>query len=166
MSRHSKARRAARRKNAPVVSARRRRPAATPHAQLSVDGAVVATLVGDGAAWRLALDGRALPPIDSAAMAMAVLKRIAEVRDADGADVRLAYSTALRAAATAEADALELTLQEHLARLDAERSARADGAAASTTAQVPDAQADPREEAARGADPDPATPSAASRSDG
>lgn len=129
MSRHSKAKRDARRKKIGGGATRRARPALDPHAELTVDGAAVGVVARQGDDWVLFLDGRPVASTDSAAMTMAMLKRIATVREGDGVDVRLAYSATLRAAATLEAESQGKTLHAYLEQLETEREARLEEAA-------------------------------------
>ncbi len=123
MSRESKARRDARRKLTPAPKVRRV-PLLQRHAELAVDGGVVGVVSRQESEWTLLLDGRALPPTDSAAMTMAMLRHAAAVREQDGGDVRLAYSSTLREAATLEAQEAGMTLHAYLDALEAERQER------------------------------------------
>lgn len=134
MSIGSKAKRDARRKKA--AKAGPARPLAE-HAHL-VDGrgAVFGGAVARGKEWVLVLGGQPAARTDSAAMVLAMLAHVARLRDAAGDAVRLSYSTQLRDAATAEAQAEGRTLDEYLAQLEAERAER-DAAAESNAA--PDA---------------------------
>jgi hypothetical protein len=125
MSIQSKARRDARRKQRPG-GPRRPRPALEPHAELRQGDEVAGVLALQGEDWRMFLDGRLAASTDSAAMAMAMLKHAASVREAGGHDVRLAYSTTLRELATAEAEAHGETLHGYLDMLERERQSRSD----------------------------------------
>lgn len=135
MSRHSKAKRDARRQKSPGNVPRRGRPALEPHAELTVDRAAVGVVARQGDEWVLFLDGRPVASTDSAAMTMAMLKRVATVREGGSGDVRLAYSTTLRAAATLEAESQGRTLHAYLEQLEAERESRLE--------EVADVEVDP-----------------------
>jgi hypothetical protein len=122
MSIGSKARRDARRKKA--AKAGPARPL-VEHAHL-VDGrgGVFGGAGLRGKEWVLVLGGKPAARTDSAAMVLAMLKHVAELKETAGDAVRLSYSTQLRDAATAEASAEGKTLDEFLAQLEAERAER------------------------------------------
>jgi hypothetical protein len=122
MSIGSKAKRDARKKKA-AKSAPARPPA--EHAHL-VDGrgVVFGGAVRRAQEWVLVIGGKPAARTDSAAMVLAMLKHVAELKETAGDAVRLSYSTQLRDAATAEASAEGKTLDEFLAQLEAERAER------------------------------------------
>lgn len=125
MSRHSKARRDARRRQAPDRPIRRLGDALRLQARLTGDdgGTVAAVALRDGE-WLLLLDGGIAARTDSAAMALAMLRHVAGRRGADDAGLQLRCAPQLRASAAAEAAAHGRTLDVHLAALEVERRAR------------------------------------------
>lgn len=127
MSIRSKAKRDARKKKTKSVGRRAPTRSLVEHAHLiDGDGAIFGGAGLRGQEWIIVLGGRELAGTDSAAMALAMLNRIATVEEAGGTSVRLSYSTQMRDAATAEATAEGKTLDEYLAQLEAERAERAD----------------------------------------
>jgi hypothetical protein len=130
MSRHSKAKRDARRKQRPKAAANRVLPPVQTHAQLVEGGAVIGGAGQQGDDWILFLAGKAVATTDSAAMLLAMLKHTAAQCHAGGRDVVLSVSTGLRDAATLEAEAEGKSLDEYLAMLEnerVERKQKADG---------------------------------------
>jgi hypothetical protein len=124
MSTRSKAKRDARKKKSKGVS--RRRPAAgiVEHAHLIVDEKIVGGAGRRGSEWVLLLGREVVAETDSAAMILAMLKHVAALQEQSGQAVGLNYSTQLRAAATAEAEAEGKTLEAYLAELEQEREER------------------------------------------
>jgi hypothetical protein len=57
-------------------------------------------------------------------MTLAMLRHTASVRESQGLEVRLSYSTELRAAATKEAESEGKSLEDYLDVLEAERAER------------------------------------------
>lgn len=128
MSTRSKAKRDARKKK--LKGASRGAPARqiTEHAHLVVDGKIVGGAGLRDSEWALVLGGKVMAATESAAMILAMLKHVATLQEQTGQAVQLNYSTQLRDAATAEAEAEGKTLDEYLAVLEAEREERAGGA--------------------------------------
>ena len=124
MSRNSKVRRDARKKQAgkrPLTGT------ATPvvmHAHLLADRQVIGGIQFRDGEWVLVLGGRDLAGTDSAAMAMAMLRHVAAVRESEGQVVELSHSIGLREAASGEAEVEGKSLEEYLAQLEAERLER------------------------------------------
>ena len=125
MSRSSKARRDARRKDAPVRPIRRLGDTLRLQARLAEPGGdtLAAAAFRDGE-WLLLLDGRTAARTDSAAMVLAMLRHIARRHPAGEAGLALRCSPQLRAAAADEAAAHGRTLPQHLDALEAERRER------------------------------------------
>lgn len=123
MSRFSKARRDARRKADPVRPIRRLGDALQVQARLTDEAGetVAAAALRDGE-WLLLLDGRTAAATDSASMALAMLRHVAQRRE--GEPLRLRCAPQLRAAAAEEAAAHGRTLDAHLEALEAERRER------------------------------------------
>ena len=127
MSIHSKGRRDARKKKA--KSAARAHPARpmTEHAHLlDGEGRVFGGAALRGEEWVVVLGGKPAAATDSAAMAIALLRHVAALREAAGDAVKLTCSTWLQETATSEARAEGKTLEEYLAMLEAERVERAE----------------------------------------
>jgi len=124
MSRNSKVRRDARKKQAGKRPVTRAAAPAAMHAQLSADGRVIGGVQWRDGEWVMVLGGKDLAGTDSAAMAMAMLRHVAAVRESDGQAVGLMQSIALREAATREAELEGKSLEEFLAQLEAERLER------------------------------------------
>ncbi|MCD9045618.1 hypothetical protein [Luteimonas sp. MHLX1A] len=125
MSRFSKARRDARRKDEPARPIRRLGDPLRLQARLAEPGGetVAAAALRDGE-WLLLLDGRTAARTDSAAMVLAMLRHIARRHATGEAGLQLRCSPQLRAAAADEAAAHARTLTEHLDALEAERQTR------------------------------------------
>ena len=127
MSIQSKARRDARKKKAKAASRARPPLPLAEHAHLlDGDGRVFGGAVLRGEEWVVVLGGKPAAATDSAAMAIAMLRHVAALREAAGDAVRLSCSTHLQAMATGEATAEGKTLEEYLAMLEAERVERAE----------------------------------------
>lgn len=126
MSRNSKARRDARRKQQVWRPIRRLGRPLQPHAQLLEDdgGAVGGAGLRDGE-WVLVLGSQVVTSTDSAAMMLAMLKHTVAVQEQAGRRLRLDCSPVLLTAASSEAAAEGKTLGDYLAQLEAERLARA-----------------------------------------
>lgn len=91
-----------------------------PHAQLrDKAGKLLGGVVRKDGAWVLGLDGRIAGTSDSAAHVLALIKRAAAVLRAQGHEVDLVFSAALRAAAHQEAAEEGLGFEEFQARLAA-----------------------------------------------
>jgi hypothetical protein len=122
MSINSKARRDARRKQAPHTT---RRPAPAPMPALAhlLDeaGAIVGGIAQRDGEYALVLGGRVITSTDSAAMAIALLDRAIEIHAARDITLRRRVAEPLLTAATREADEAGLTLEAQLAALEAER---------------------------------------------
>jgi hypothetical protein len=85
------------------------------------------------------LRGEVVAATESAAMILAMLKRVATLQEETGQTVELNYSTQLRDGATAEAHAAGRTLDDYLVELEAEREEHANGAGESEgQAEAPD----------------------------
>lgn len=131
MSRHSQAKRAARKKREKRASgaAPQRRSGApfVTHARLlDADGALVAAGGLHGAEWVMVVAGRALDGIDSPGLLIAMLRHTAARCEAEGRAVRLELSPALEKAAGDEAAAGGHSLEAWLALLEAERAEHAE----------------------------------------
>lgn len=125
MSRFSKARRDARRKQAPDRPIRRLGDALQPHAQLlDADGNVVGGAGLRDREWVMVLGGKALRGTDSAAMVLAMLKHAVASQARSGRSLELHVSATLDAAATHEAMAAGKSLPQYLEMLEAERQER------------------------------------------
>ncbi len=99
-------------------------PAIDPHAEIRADGQLVAGAGRTSDEWVMQLSGRRVAATESASMLLAMLHHVASGFEARGQAVRLIYSTALREAATREADAEGRTLEQHLQMLEDERKER------------------------------------------
>jgi hypothetical protein len=131
MSIHSKARRDARKKKQGKSLQRTTARPIEPHATLLDEHSNLLAGAGRrGNEWVIVLAGKVVAGTDSAAMTMAMLRHMASLREREGLFVQLAYSTALKAAATAEATGEGKTLEEYLGLLEAERLDRHDDAVA------------------------------------
>ena len=106
MSIHSKGRRDARKKNAKSEEGADRAVPITEQAHLLVgEGRVLGGAALRGEEWVVVLGGKPAAATDSAAMAIAMLRHVAALREAAGDAVRLSCSTHLQAMATGEATA-------------------------------------------------------------
>lgn len=127
MSINSKARRDARKKQRPRLGATRAALTLRPHAEiLDGDGKIVGGAGCRSGEWVLVINGREVAGTESPGMVLAMLTHAATLREEAGLPVELRYSTALRDAATTEAEAAGKTLEEYLAMLEAERVERAE----------------------------------------
>ena len=89
-----------------------------PHAQLrDAGGKLLGGVVFKDGEWVLGLDGRIAGSSASAAHALALIKRAAELLRAEGRDVSLVFSAELRAAAHAQAAAEGLEFEQFQQRL-------------------------------------------------
>ncbi|QDH71142.1 hypothetical protein [Marilutibacter alkalisoli] len=128
MSRHSKIRRDARRKQAPDRPIRRLGDTLQPHAQLiDADGNVVGGAGLRDREWVMVLGGKALSGTESAAMMLAMLRHAVAVQADAGRKLELHVSAALDAAAAHEAMAAGKSLPQYLEMLEAERQERRAG---------------------------------------
>ncbi|KAB8198377.1 hypothetical protein FKV24_002475, partial [Lysobacter maris] len=122
MSRFSKARRDARRKQTPDRPIRRLGDALQPHAQLlDADGNVVGGAGLRDREWVMVLGGKALRGTESAAMVLAMLKHAVASQARSGRSLELHVSATLDAAATHEAMAAGKSLPQYLEMLESER---------------------------------------------
>lgn len=121
MSINSKARRDARRKQAPHRGARRPDPLPALAHLLDVDDAIVGGIAQRDGEYAFVFGGRAVTSTDSAAMAIALLDRAIAVHAARDVVLRRRVSDPLLTAATLEAAEAGITLEAHLAALEAER---------------------------------------------
>lgn len=121
MSINSKARRDARRKQAPHLDARRPAPMPALAHLLGADDAIVGGIARRGDEYAFVFGGRVVTSTDSAAMAIALLDRAITVHAARDVALRRRVSEPLLAAATREAEDAGLTLEAQLAALEAER---------------------------------------------
>ena len=128
MSMHSKAKRDARKKKSKGVSRGAPLRQIVEHAHLIVDQKIVGGAGLRGGEWVLVLGGKVMAATESAAMLLAMLKRVATLQEETGQTVELSYSTQLRDAATVEAEAAGKSLEAYLAELEAEREEHANGA--------------------------------------
>ena len=115
MSTHSKARRDAKKRKVIKArnAARANAPAIEPHAELrNPQGDLLAGIVRQAGVWVLGMDGRIAGSSDSAAEVLAMIKRAAELHEANGQPVRLVYSDELRDTAVIEAAAQGMSLEE------------------------------------------------------
>ena len=127
MSKHSKARRDARKKKQPGSRAKTPPLTVEPHGALfDADGSVRCGVGRRGDAWVFLLDGRIVTATESAGMSMAMLRHAASLHERDGLPVRVTLTTALRAAAMKEAEAEGKTLDAYLEMLETERAERLD----------------------------------------
>lgn len=154
MSRHSKARRDARRKKAPNRPIRRLGAPLQPHAQLvDADGHAVGGAGWRDGEWLAVLGGQVVARTGSAAMALAVLRHLVALHEQAGRPLTLSCSPAMTQVATREAAAVGRTLDDYLALLEQERRERAaDGGAADPA----EAQPQPPAGARSAADDSPA----------
>lgn len=128
MSRHSKIRRDARRKQAPERPIRRLGGTLQPHAQLlDADGNVVGGAGLRDREWVMVFGGKALSGTESAAMVLAMLRHAVAVQADAGRTLELHVSAALDAAAAHEAMAAGKSLPQYLEMLEAERLERRAG---------------------------------------
>jgi hypothetical protein len=125
MSTRSKAKRDARKKKSKGISRGAPSRQIVEHAHLIVGEKIVGGAGLRGSEWVLVLGRDVVAGTDSAAMIMAMLKHVAALQEQTGETVGLTYSTHLRNAATAEAEAEGKTLEAYLAELEAEREERA-----------------------------------------
>jgi len=89
-----------------------------PHAQLrDAAGKLLAGVVRKDGEWVFGLDGRIAGSTASAAHALALIKRAAELCRLQGVEATLVFSAPLRAAAHAEAEAEGLGFEEFQQRL-------------------------------------------------
>lgn len=123
MSRNSKAKRDARRKN-PGNGSARARTAIQTHAQLLQREHLLGGAGRQGDEWVMFLDGRPVARTDSAAMIVAMLRHAASRHGEACGGLTLRLSTTLRDAATQEAEAAGTTLDEYLQMLEQERAER------------------------------------------
>ncbi|MCF7221432.1 hypothetical protein [Marilutibacter chinensis] len=138
MSRFSKARRDARRKQGASRPIRRLGDALQPHAQLiDADGQIVGGAGLRDREWVMVLGGKALSGTDSAAMVLAMLRHTVAVQARAGRALELHVSAALDAAATHEAMAAGKSLPQYLEMLEAERQERLAREHASDPADAP-----------------------------
>lgn len=121
MSINSKARRDARRKQAPHRNARRPDPMPALAHLLDADDAIVGGIAQRDGEYTFVFGGRSVTSTDSAAMAIALLDRAIAVHAARDVALRRRVSEPLLAAATLEASEAGITLEAHLAALEAER---------------------------------------------
>lgn len=127
MSITSKARRDARRKKQKKSQARTPH-SIQPHATLrDARGNLLGGVGLRGREWVFVLDGKTVAATESAAMAIAMLRHVAGLRGQDAADVVLACSTTLQAAASREAESEGKSLDDYLAMLEDERADREEG---------------------------------------
>ena len=125
MSRNSRIKREARRKNGPKRPIRRLGSALQPHAQLlDNDGNAVGGVGWRDGEWLLVLAGQVVARSESAALALAMLKHVVAVQARAGTELELHASPPLLTAATREAGALGHTLEEYLVVLEQERVTR------------------------------------------
>ena len=129
MSRHSKGRRTARRKQQPGRPIRRLGRPLQPHAHLRDDHGHV---VGGGGLreheWLLVLGGQVVTATESPALLLALLHHVKDVHARAGRALALDASPVLLAAANAEAAAHGHALDAYVALLQAERAERLAGA--------------------------------------
>ena len=125
MSTRSKAKRDARKRKLKRVSKEKRLRQIIEHAHLIVGERIVGGAGLRGDEWVLVLGRDVVAGTDSAAMILTMLKHVAALQEQGGEAVELNYSTHLRDAATAEAEAEGKTLDAYLAELEAEREERA-----------------------------------------
>ena len=125
MSRHSKAKRDARRKKEPARPIRRLGQQIQPHAQLAdAEGNAVGGAGWRDGQWLTVVGSQVVARTDSASLTLAVLRHLVALREQAGQPVTLTFSPALEAMATREATAAGLTLEEHLQQLEEERLSR------------------------------------------
>lgn len=125
MSRNSKSKRDARRKKEPERPIRRLGGRLQPHAQLlDVDGNAIGGAGFRDGEWLTVLGGKVVAHTDSAAMAMATLRRVIAVKLEAGQSLALHVSPALELAATREAADAGLPLEAYLQALERERQER------------------------------------------
>lgn len=125
MSRDSKVRRDARRRQAPDRPIRRLGGALRPHARLvDADGEVVGGAGLRDREWVMVLGGKALRGTESAAMVLAMLRHAVATQARAGRTLELHVSATLDAAATHEAMAAGMSLPQYLQMLEAERVER------------------------------------------
>jgi hypothetical protein len=125
MSINSKARRDAKKKKQSKPRVQISKPEIRAHATLhDGDGNMLGGVGSDGKEWIFVLNGQVVAGTNSAAMTMAMLRHTASVRESQGLEVRLSYSTELRAAATKEAESEGKSLEDYLDVLEAERAER------------------------------------------
>lgn len=131
MSRNSKSRRDARRKKGPERPIRRLGGRLQPHAQLlDGDGNAIGGAGFRDGEWLTVLGGKVVAHTDSAAMAMATLRRVMAVKQEAGQSLALRVSPALELAATREAADAGLSLEAYLHALERERQEHSAGDAA------------------------------------
>ncbi len=127
MSKNSKAKRDACKKKQPGSRAVTPAPSVEPHGALfDADGNVRCGVGRRGSEWVFLLDGRIVTATDSAGMGIAMLRHAASMRERDGLPVRVTLTTALKTAATGEAEAVGKTLGAYLEMLETERAERLD----------------------------------------
>jgi hypothetical protein len=125
MSRNSKAKRDARKKNEPKRPIRRLGNPLQPHAQLEdADGNAIGGVGWRDREWLMVLGGRVVARTESAAMGLAMLKHVVALQEQAGHTVSLTYSPAMKSAATREAAAAGQTLDAYLEMLERERVER------------------------------------------
>lgn len=125
MSRNSKAKRDARRKTEPDRPIRRLGGRLQPHAQLlDAEGHAVGGTGWRDGEWLTVLGGKVVAHTDSAAMAVALLRRVVAVKADAGETLAVQLSPALELAATREAAAAGLPLEAYLQALERERQER------------------------------------------
>ncbi|KRG69827.1 hypothetical protein [Pseudoxanthomonas dokdonensis] len=130
MSIQSKARREAKKRKVEKARnlARANAPAIEPHAELrDPQGQLLAGIVRRADVWVLGMNGQIAGSSDSAAEVLMMIKRAAKLHEANGQPVRLVYSDELRDFAEMEAAALNMSLDDYEARLEAEMKAAAEG---------------------------------------
>lgn len=126
MSRNSKVKRDARRKKEPDRPIRRLGGRLQSHAQLlDADGHAVGGTGWRDGEWLTVLGGKVVAHTDSAAMAVALLRRVVAVKAGTGQALAMQLSPALELAATREAAAAGMSLEAYLQALERERQERA-----------------------------------------
>jgi hypothetical protein len=125
MSTRSKAKRDARKKKSKGASRGAPLRPIAEHAHLLIDQQIVGGAGLRGDEWVLVLGGKLMAATESAAMMLAMLKRVATLQEQSGQSVELNFSTQLRDAATAEAEVEGKSLEDYLVELEAEREERA-----------------------------------------
>ena len=125
MSTRSKAKRDARKKKSKGASRGTPPRPVVEHAHLVVDQRIVGGAGLRGGEWVLLLGGKVMAGTESPAMILAMLKHIATLQEQTGQTVELSYSTHLRDAASAEAEAEGKSLEDYLVELEAEREEHA-----------------------------------------
>ena len=144
MSRQSKAKRDARRKKEGARPIRRLGQSLQPHAQLvDADGNVIGGAGYRVGQWLRVLGGQVVARTPSAAMTLAVLRHVVALQVPGEGAVTLTQSPTMTQAATREAAAAGMSLEDYLQLLEQERQERnASGEMGEDSASSADAHAD------------------------